>query len=253
MKIVEATWEVRNLGRRAFEISLDKRDCQDVDKVLSGLMDPQYNGAYVTVKLPAGNLACLHALEDFGFRFLENQLEVRYALSKYKTPPQIQNLIVPVSIKEIPHVLAEWKVIADKITPDLFETDRISLDPFWGPETGCRRYRNWLLDMCERDDAHLLVFGDPDDPAVEYGFTLDRLDEGNGVLHGILGGVFCDCDKPGIGFSIYDASFRNDVLRGARVLVSAISSNNPAVIAVDAVLGIAEGIRRSTYVLRRQF
>ena len=107
-----------------------------------------------------------------------------------------------------------------------------------------------MLDLLERDDAHLLVFGDPDDENVDYGFTVDRLDE-RGVLHGILGGVFADCDVPGIGISIYDASFRNDVVRGAKVLDSALSSNNPTVVAMDSALGI--GFRRFTYVLRKLF
>lgn len=253
MKIVEATWEIRNLGRKAFEVELDRRDCRQIDKILAEFGDSRYAGAYVTVKLPAGDLTGVHALESAGFRFLETQLSIRFDLLRYSTPPGIQSLLSPVSIREIPHDPAAWREIADRVTPDLFATDRISLDPLFGPEVGCRRYRNWLLDLAERDDAHLFVFGAPDYSDVWYGFTLDRFDEATGVLHGILGGVFPDCDKPGIGFSIYDASFRNDVCRGARTLVSAISSNNPAVFAVDAVLGIAQGVRKSIYVLRRQF
>lgn len=251
MQIVEATWERRNLGLAVFEVTLDKGDCRSLPSVLDRLSDSMFRGAYVTVKVPVGDLVCIHALEDLGFRFMEAQIGIRYDLTKYRTPSELRGAIVPVSIKEIPRERSAWQSIAEKISPELFETDRISLDPLFGTTVGCRRYRNWMLDLVERDDAHLLVFGDPEDENVDYGFTIDRLDERTGVLHGILGGVFADCDVPGIGISIYDASFRNDVVRGARILDSALSSNNPTVVAMDSALGI--GFRRFTYVLRKLF
>ena len=74
MKIVEATWERRNFGRDAWEITLGREDLADVEKTLAALRDSRFAGAYVCVKMPVGNLKMLHALEDDGFRFLETQL-----------------------------------------------------------------------------------------------------------------------------------------------------------------------------------
>ena len=201
--------------------------------------------------MPVGDLKALHSLEDNGFRFMETQLSFQYDLSKYRTPPELEKLLYPISIREVPHEISKWKEVSDRISPDLFETDRIALDPLFGPQIGCMRYRNWILDLEKMTDSHLLLFCDPSDENIEYGFTIDRLDEKTKTLHGILGGVFTDCDKPGIGFSIYDASFRNDIKRGAKILKSAISSNNPPVMAVDSALGIS--IRKLTYVWRKQF
>ena len=160
-------------------------------------------------------------------------------------------MLYPIAIREIPHDISAWKEISDRITPDLFETDRISLDPLFGPEIGCFRYRNWILDLVNITDSHLLIFYDPSDDNLEYGFTIDRFDEKTKIINGILAGVFTDCDKPGMGFSIYDASFRNDIKRGAKILKSAISSNNPPVMAVDSALGVP--ICKPIYVLRKQF
>lgn len=251
MKITEATWEVRNLGCPAFEIALDKRDCRAIESVIGAFDDPRFGKSYVTVKMPVGELAALHALEDNGFRFLETQLLTKYDLTKYTTPKALEKLILPVAATEVPRNAEAWKAIADKITPGMFKTDRISLDPLFDVETGCRRYRNWMLDLAAKEDAHLFLFGNPDDPSDVYGFTLDRLDESTGTLYGYLGGIFPSCENPGIGISMYDASFRNDIARGARTLESGLSSNNPAVIALDTALGI--GIRKTQYILRRKF
>ena len=76
MKIVEATWERRNLGRDAWEVTLGREDVADVGKTLAALRDDRFAGAYVCVKMPVGNLKMLHALEDDGFRFLETQFSL---------------------------------------------------------------------------------------------------------------------------------------------------------------------------------
>lgn len=251
MRVVEATWERRNLGRIAFEVSLDKKDCGDIGGVIAQLGDLRFRGAYVTLKMPVGELAAFHELEDYGFRFLETQLGMRYDLTKYSTPEAIRKFVEPVSIREVPHDRSQWEAVVGRISPDLFRTDRISLDPAFGPDVGCQRYRNWIMDLLDRADAHLLIFSNPENPNEDYGFTIDIFDEKIGVVKGLLGGVFPDCDKAGIGISMYDASFRNHVARGGRILESAISSNNPAVLAVDSALGVYA--RKLTYVLRKLF
>ena len=251
MKVIEATWEVRNLGCRAFEVTLDKKDCRAVEDVVAMFGDSRFEQSYVTIKMPVGELSALHALEDNGFRFLEAQLLTKYDLAQYVTPKVLEKLILPVSVREVPRDAKTWNAIANMITPGMFKTDRISLDPLFGVEIGCQRYRNWMLDLVDRDDAHLFLFSDPDEENNVYGFTLDRLDETTGTLYGYLGGIFPSSENPGIGISMYDASFRNDIARGARILESGLSSNNPAVVALDTALGI--GIRKMLYILRRKF
>ena len=76
MKIVHATWEKRNFGRDAYEVTLDRKDMDDVSAVIGTLSDARFNETYVCVKLPVGNLKIVHALEDLGFRFLETQLSL---------------------------------------------------------------------------------------------------------------------------------------------------------------------------------
>lgn len=69
MKIVHAVLEKRNLGRDAWEVTLDRKDLADVPGVIEALHDPRYSGSYVCLKLPVGNLKMVHALEDDGWGF----------------------------------------------------------------------------------------------------------------------------------------------------------------------------------------
>lgn len=249
MKCVDATWEQRNFGRNAFEISLNKTDLKRMQDVQTELRDKKYEGAYVTVRLPVGDLACVHLLEDIGFRFMETQIAVSYDLRNYRTPKAYD--LDPVSVVEVPHDECKWREVVDKITPKLFETDRISLDPILGPEIGCRRYKNWIMDLIDKPEAHLMLFESPDKQGEPYGFSIDRLNAASGEIHVILAGVFADCEKLGVGMSIWDALFKNAVARGATILRSAVSSNNPTVIVLDSVLGVQ--FCKLTYVFRKQF
>lgn len=247
MRIVEATWERRNLGCEAFEVSLTRGDFVDMGSVISRLDERRYADAFVTVKLPVGNLSAVHRLEDEGFRFVETQFQIGYDLSQYRCPPAVADFVSPVVQVEVPKNLQDWKCVADLITPDLFETDRIALDPCFGTDVGCVRYKNWLLDLVTDTDAHLYVFHLPDNQDDLLGFTLTR--EIGKVSHAVLGGVFAHCKIPGVGVSIWNQYLKNSESRGFVRIETAVSSNNPAVLIMDSVLGYV--IEKMTYVMRR--
>ena len=91
MKIVKAVWEKRNLGYDAYEIVLDKRDLKKgAESILEDLRAQNFYHAYVTIKMPVGNLNVLHALEDVGFRFMETQLYLKDHFAPLETTDQIK-------------------------------------------------------------------------------------------------------------------------------------------------------------------
>ena len=83
MKIIKATWENRNLGCDAYEIKIEWKDFKNFQEVIDELKRQDFSGAYVTVKMPVGNLKTLHALEDAGFRFMETQFSLKLDLTNY--------------------------------------------------------------------------------------------------------------------------------------------------------------------------
>ena len=240
MKIVEATWERRNFGRKVWEITLGREDMNDVEKTLATLRDDRFTGAYVCVKMPVGNLKMLHALEDDGFRFLETQFSL---MDRFKADDIID--MCEKADERIEYVVVEkneeaWERVISKVVPEMFDTDRISLDPMLGPEIACTRYRNWMRDLFKDSRSELcvmLVDGK------EIAFGLYIMD--GGIRHGILGGNFPEFKNTGYGVSVI-AGKRSQLNQRFR---TAVSSNNPRVLRIHQNCGRI--IYKDMYVLRK--
>ena len=239
MKIVEATWERRNLGRDAWEVTLEREDMADVEKTLAALHDARFAGAYVCVKMPVGNLKMLHALEDDGFRFLETQLSL---MSKFKADDvvgQCANADAQMKFVTVEKSEAAWERVISKIEPEMFDTDRISLDPALGPEIACRRYQNWMRDLFKNPKSELMLLTLD---GREIAFNVDIVE--GCVRHGMLAGNFPEFKNTGYGMALIAGSPEKH--RKVRTMVS---SNNPHVLRAHQNCGRV--VYREIYVLRK--
>ena len=192
MKIVEATWERRNFGRDVWEVTLGREDVADVEKTLAALQDSRFAGTYVCVKMPVGNLKMLHALEDDGFRFLETQLSL---MDRFKADDMLglfEKQDAQIAFVTVEKDKGAWERVISKVVPEMFDTDRISLDPLLGPEIACKRYKNWMRDLFSdpRSELGVMLLD-----GKEIAFGLDIV-EGN-TRHGILGGNFPEVKNSG--------------------------------------------------------
>lgn len=240
MKIVNAVWEKRNLGCDAYEISLDKKDLErSPESLLEELRAQNFSHAYVVLKMPVGNLKILHALEDEGFRFMETQLYLRDHFAPLETPEQIQKWMQGMERVTVEKTREAWGRVIERITPGMFKTDRISLDPLWGEDVACRRYKNWCWDL----------FGNPNSwmwllkvDGKEISFGVNVRDEKTGMEDGILGGVFSEYQGNGYGvFQILNT--------GCSKLKILISSNNSNILRIYQNYGMI--IYKERYVLRK--
>ena len=240
MKIVEATWERRNLGRNVWEITLERDDMADAEKTLAALRDVRFAGAYVCVKMPVGNLKMLHALEDDGFRFLETQLSLMDRFKAEDMMDLCENANERLEFKTVEKDEAAWERVIAKVVPEMFDTDRISLDPLLGPELACTRYQNWMRDLRKNPKSVLTVMllGDK-----EIAFNIDIL-EGN-TRHGILAGNFPEFKNTGYGTMVISGKKSNYDLR----FRTAVSSNNPHVLRIHQNCGRV--VYKEMYVLRK--
>ena len=239
MKIVEATWDRRNFGRDAWEITLGREDLADVGKTLATLRDDRFAGAYVCVKMPVGNLKMLHALEDDGFRFLETQFSL---IDKFRADDMMD--VCETTGGQIKKVVVEkdkvaWERVISKIVPEMFDTDRISLDPLLGSEIACRRYQNWARDLFDDPRSVLTVMVLDGE---EIAFTVGLW--GGHSCRGILGGLFPKFKNTGYG-TVLMAGPREKTY----TLRTEVSSNNPYVLRVHQNFGRV--IYKEQYVLRK--
>lgn len=133
------------------------------------------------------------------------------------------------------------------ITPEMFTTDRIYLDPLLPYGTSCKRYKNWMMDLVEKSGVRLFIVKDNDDVIA---YSLEVWDMDKKVVNGLLGGVFEKYQKEGYGLLSWDNGLR--YYKKNKVSIDTdISSNNQAVF--DVYMFFDYKITKQTYVLRKKF
>jgi len=240
MKLIKAVWENRNLGRNAYEIILNKNDLKFFSETIDNIRNQNFRNAYVVIKMPVGNLSALHFLEDEGFRFLETQLFLKDYFSPLKENWLIQDISENIKEVIVPKQQSEWERIIQKITPDMFDTDRISLDEKLGPDKACKRYQNWCRDLFHKPEAYMLVLKDSN---TEVAFRVEELNPETNEIKGILGGVFKEFKGDGYGPVLMQNKESNFKIK------TAVSSNNLPVLKIHQTLGRI--IYKEMYVLRK--
>lgn len=241
MKIIEATWEKRNFGCDTYEITLDRKDLHNFDAVMKELRAQNFVNAYVIIKIPVGDLGAVHALEDDGFRFLETQLYLVDHFSPVKDEAEQQEQVQNVEHVLLPKKRDEWERVILKITPGMFDTDRVSLDPKLGTEISCKRYQNWCRDLFDKPDAQMSVMKVD---GQEVSFGVERYDEEKNTTDSILGGVFEEFKGCGYGtIMMYGHS------KDCSKVKTAVSTNNLPVLKAHQHYGRV--VYKEMYVLRK--
>ena len=117
---------------------------------------------------------------------------------------------------------------------------------FTRKRTQPKRYKNWMMDLLERQDAHLYVYKRGSDLV---GYGVDVLDQSKKVVYGILGGVFAQFQNEGLGCIIWDIDLMTHSKNGFEQVKTTISSNNATIMRLYMALGYT--IQKQTYVLRK--
>ena len=247
MKIIDAFWEKRNLGVDVVEVEIGKRDTGDVRETIAGIAELKAPGKLINVKLPVASLELLHALEDIGFRFLECQLKISRSLKEYEPPLEMRPLLEKTGVHVIEKNPAELEALLERITPGMFSTDRICLDPLWGDsceELSATRYKNWIKDIFSETATTCYYFSNMSNI---IGFGVAKHEAGEKHVHGLLGGVLKSEENPISSVSFIHTPlllFRN---YNAKFSTS-ISSNNIAVCRLYIAFGYQ--IEKMQYVMR---
>jgi len=189
MKLINCTWEVANIGKKTLEIECTPNDVFDKTAINQVLDDYEY----VVVKVPTGNIGFMLGLPDIGFKFIETQIKLSKSVQSFNYEDKLVRFFGKrTTIQEISDEESLQRVLSS-MTPGMFTTDRIHLDPKLGPTVGLRRYRNWVNTEWHRG-THLIeiVFN-----GIPIGFSLLRMEEKS--IHGLLGGIYEPYQGMGVG------------------------------------------------------
>lgn len=224
MKCVNAEWELRNLGVKTIEISIEKSDSNfPTSKLLQTVENfrQEYDAKYVVVKSDAKYPAISIDFQRAGFWLMENQIGLKAvrrdllkAFEDYKK----------IFYDEVSYRAAsddDIKMVCAEIEKGMFTTDRIALDPHFGIEIANHRYVLWLKDELKRGALLHLTLHEGN----TIGFFLDKI-TGEKKLAGLLGGIFKNAESQNLGAAYMYAGRIFFADTDWKETKTAVSSNN---------------------------
>jgi len=218
MKIIDAYWEVQNLGLRVCEIIFDKNERialfnqANLEKIFK----------YIVVKVPAGELQLVHELENTGFRFIENQFIITM------NPNDIQYMDISflkhfpeMSIKKVTG-MDEIEIINSNIAEGMFVYDRISMDPYFTKGKSLKRLQNWIEELYKRENVEIyyLIKGEQ-----KTGFFVIESVSKKKVLI-TFAGLFNSYKNSGIAFFLVYFTMQLAKEKNIQIVEAIFSSNN---------------------------
>ena len=223
MKVIDAVWEMRNLGKKTIEIKLEDEDFAKSPKEICNLIDQiksQYHSEYTVIKIRSGNPCIGNEIIKHGFVQMEMQFHIKATKSDIEiATKKYANFFKHTKMEEAKDKDSQ-EYIFNEIRKGIFFTDRIALDPQFGIEIANNRYANWAEDEVKRNSSLDYIIVDDE----KIGFTLRRYDKT--AAYSLLAGLFNDYKNLNIGGSVFFTELREDIKRGYRVFYTDVSSNN---------------------------
>lgn len=212
MRLINATWEKRNLGVNVQEIYLCDDDYENLEDSLSELTAP-----YQVAKVVGGSFCILAKLQNHGFFYIEDQITMCHHLNDVYRTSIHQRLQESVGFRLMND--HDFEEMLDEVDQGMFDTDRIALDDKFGVEISAKRYHNWICDLNEqgiRPYAFLYK-------GRVCAFVVLKPKE-SGIYQSVLGGFYKDFRGTGLGVVQKEMDIVKS-LHGKRI-VSSVSSNN---------------------------
>jgi hypothetical protein len=158
-----------------------------------------------------------------GFVMVETQLNISKKYKEFDFEDRLVKHLFPRIDIDIVKTREELNGVLDRITSDMFSTDRVYLDPHFDSYRSMIRYKNWINTEFGNGNSIIkrIIYNEE-----EVGFGMHR--EMDGVLYGLLGGIYKNHQSEGLGlltagFDFLMAKKQNRPFNEVR---TAISSNN---------------------------
>ena len=228
MKIVDAVWEERNLGKKCKEIYIEKGDdAQSVLKNLSNISEELQ-----LLFLPIERSEYLLLLPKYGFHYIESNFDLIKRCSMDISPlhEKILNKVCSRQLKEseIEHFLCRLR------TDFFFEKDKISIDYHFSQQASANRNYWRLIDYLEENIDIQIYDVLYERKSIGY-FILKILDKENIEVY--LSGLYPDCRETNLGICIMGEETRKVFQLGAKFITLGVSLNNITSLKVYLSLG----------------
>lgn len=240
MKVVDAKWEMRNLGKRTFELTLEDEDfkktpnqiCESINKIKS-----ENKSEYTVVKIRCGNPFIGHELIKNGFFQMEMQFHIKAVKKDIETAAKrYGHFFSNTKLQEVNDEDSRQHILSE-IRKGIFFTDRIALDPEFGVEIANKRYANWTADEIARGSSLSYVVANDE----RIGFCLHKYEKSKS--YGLLSGLFNKYKEMNLGGNIFFTELVHEVNKGYKFFESAVSSNNIVALRVNEMFGYrVEGV-----------
>lgn len=221
MKIVDCKWELANIGRRTVEISIEQTDLFDRHLIEETIKNYEYAVVKVPMAMPTFNFG----LSEIGFICIETQMNIscRYDFFNFG---QTATWADKITFSEV-NTNEGLDAVVSNITPGMFSTDRISIDPSFSIETACKRYVNWLKSEFHSGLSKLISLFHEN---YHIGFMLLRIKGNEAEL--LLNGLYKPYQRKGLGILTPASPFLYAQKNGRDIILerTSISSNNIPVV-----------------------
>ena len=237
MKIIEATWEKRNLGVDGCEFHIELHD--EIENVFP-IIDNYYM-EYQVMRIPCGNTSVLLEAQKKGFEFIEMSIHLQKNMSEVYVPDMYRRFMPYLSF-EYANEEEKRNVLEIVREKEMFVTDKVARDPYFGSKKAGIRYSYWLEEILNTKGKLLIVrYKD-----IKVGFDV-CVDKGNGVVEAVLGGVFPEYENKGLGFAPIYLLLKSAQNTDVKKMVVTVSSNNMAILRLHEAFGFR--IESMSYVL----
>jgi len=237
MKITEAFWENKNLGKKTVEMIIESRD--SVSEIKSAISRNEFD--YSVAKISNQNSNALRFLQNNGFMFIESQLS--FVLNaRSATLDKFNHVGENIDFLKL-NSEDDLDIVLDNITGETFSTDRIALDPEFGLRVANQRYKNWISNEFGKDGIDLFRISENN---TTVGFIMAK-NSNNGEINLLLGGIFSKFQGGGYGFNIVYQPIKHYLSEGKTILKTKVSSNNMEIIKFYISMGYR--IEKIDYIL----
>ena len=212
MKVVDAYWEKRNLGVSTTKFIIEDHDT--IDEIKENLSN--CNSHFQVLRLPYNLTQFLFLVQDLGFRFVEDVFSLKNDLQPIFMSPIVERLHKEITFDFMNDV--DIKQLMHELELGMFK-DYIYIDPFFDTKLACKRYCNWAKDELERGSLFFKY--------VYKGKTIgfnSLKDRGNGAYDAVLGGLYSDYQKSGLGSAVFVADIVKHL--GGKFVTAEATSNN---------------------------
>ncbi len=223
MKITDCFWEKKNLNCTTVEVILDKGE----NITLDDINYLEANFEYIVVKVPVNQLETNILLSNKNFIFIESQLRLLKKTNSFNNNDYLIDLLKSDLEFRVVDSQEDFNKLLTNVSVHMFSTDRICIDPFFGPEIGTKRYVNWMREEFKNKTSIFIVASKQNK---DVGFAMARGYKNN--LDGLLGGIFLDFQEQGLGLLTPSFLFlaQKILKKEYKNVVTSISSNNVPVV-----------------------